>query len=268
MRNPSHNTLIFSGLRQRSYLIGLGFLLVLFSGVSANSFAQEPLNEQPKTRLPYYIRGQAGFHNYSWQVGGQFAFAKKTNRYRIYDLEWAKIKHPKEVRVQNTQFANARSFIYGKQNVFGTLRAGMGRRAVLGEKLGLRGVEVSLAGSGGISLGVLKPVYLDVAGAAGTSDENSLRSERFDVERHLNADIFGTSDFSQGLDELSFRPGIYGKFGVLFEFADYETDIKGLEVGFVFDAYPGGPIPILALAENYAFWPTFYVSAVLGKRWQ
>lgn len=238
-------------------------------GVSTAVHAQEPLNEQPQTRMPYYLRGQAGFHNYSWQVGGQFGIAKKTTtKYLVYELEWAKIKHPKEVRVQNTQFANARSFIYGKQNVFGTLRTGLGRRVVLGEKLGLRGVEVSLAGSGGISLGVLKPVYLDVAGAVGSGNENTLRSERFEVERHLSADIFGTSEFSQGLDELSFRPGLYGKLGVLFEFADYETDIKGIEVGFAFDAFPGGPVPILALAENYAFWPTFYVSATLGRRWQ
>lgn len=73
-----------------------------------------------------------------------------------------KTKHPKEVKLNNNYYENAKPFIFGKLNYLLSWHSGVGRQRVIYSKGERGGVEVRLNYSGGLTLGLVKPVYLVV----------------------------------------------------------------------------------------------------------
>jgi len=233
------------------------------------ALAQETMLPQPKLQLNHEISGHIGVHANGWQVGGRIGLAQTFGHYTFLDLEFAKLKHPKEYRQVNPSFSNAHSFIFGKLNQFGTLRMGLGCHTLLTDKEGLLGVEVSYLYSAGLSLGLIKPVYLEIIqeNAIPTIEgEYPVTIERYEPGKHQLYDIRGGAEFSQGFNQLRIHPGIYAKGGLQFEFSEYDEDIKAIEVGAIAD-YFFSPPPIMAFTKNPSLFAGFYLNVSLGKRW-
>jgi hypothetical protein len=205
-------------------------------------------------------------HSAGW--GFDFRRAKNltVNKKQHYEIEIVNMKHPKEVRSVNPYFDNARSFFYGKQNTMTVLRLGYGRQNVLFSKAEKGGVEVRLNYTGGFSLGLAKPVYLNILYPTEFDREYLVVVEKYDPEKHYTDNIYGRAPFTEGITEVKPFPGAYAKFGLAFEYGAWDDDIRCIETGISFDAY-GKEVPIMALTENSQFYFNFYINILYGRKW-
>jgi len=224
-----------------------------------------------------------------WSIGGRLltngweAFGERSKilniyKTRVFQFGFSEIKHWKEKKQpgENTNFvslvSSPKNFYYGKQNLFFTLRAGYGYRKNIADKAEKNGVRFSIIYLGGISLGLLKPYYLDLA----YWEDNSLNGEPKILSQKYsekNKDVFldlsriaGASGFKYGLTEIEPVPGIYGKFGFNFDWAGKEEFVKMLEAGVQADIYYKN-IPIMILDNNKFYFIAAYISFQFGKRW-
>lgn len=197
---------------------------------------------------------------------------------RFYNFEIGELKHPKEFRqsFDNVQSSGnvSRPFVFGKQNSFFVLRAGIGEKRYFSEKAKRKGLAVGISYEAGPSLGLLKPYYLELR----RQDEGEplYQSERFSEEnadRFLSiTDILGSSGFSKGLGEISALPGAHAKFAVHFDWGAFDEFVKAIEAGVMVDVYFRN-VPIMVeseLVENVENRPLFinlYLNLQLGKRW-
>jgi len=115
-------------------------------------------------------------------------------------------------------------------------------------------------------LGLAKPVYLYIINFTSSQYEYEITTEEYDPENHYFDNIYGRAPFTEGLGEIKFYPGIYGKAGLDFEIGTYKTKINSFEAGGILEIFPKG-IPIMAYNEPRNFFFTLYISYSFGKRY-
>lgn len=249
-------------------------LFILIYSICILSFpslkAQEGNNAyQEDTHFIYKNEASGGIHVHSkgWGVFFRRGYNMEWDKKLIYEGDLIGMKHPKEIKTSNPYFDNAKPYIYGKQNVLLLLRSGIGMQRIISRKPGKGAIEVRYNYSGGLSLGITKPIYLDVLIPTGVPYEFIVTTEKYDPLKQYTDNIYGRAAFTNGLDELGLHPGIYGKVGFSFEYGTYDVDIKAIEAGVAVDMYPKN-IPIMALTDNPRIFVTFYVNITpYGKRW-
>ena len=183
---------------------------------------------------------------------------------RMWELEYSTYKSPKEIRVINPMYADARSYIYGKLNSVGFLRGGIGFQYILNTKSYWGGIQLSVLYYGGLSIGITKPTYLYIIYVQSLYDYE-IREEKYNPEIHFVENIYGRGSFLAGITQLRFYPGVYLKGGLEFEFGTKNKRINSLEAGATFDFSPVA-IPIMAYNPKQMFFITLYVGFSLGKR--
>lgn len=186
----------------------------------------------------------------------------------IFELEVANYKHPKEIRTVNERFDHSKGYFYGKLNVLHMIRPGFGTFFQIYGKQQRRGVEISLVTFLGASLGMAKPVYLQILkpDPSGQPNEYVVSTERYDPLIHRREDIYGRAPYFKGFGEIAVNPGGYAKLGLNFEHADLDDEIRSLETGVTLDLY-AKEIPIMANEHNSNMFITFYLSFTWGRRW-
>jgi hypothetical protein len=242
-------------------------LLILFSSslVVAQINPYEYQEEKPPLLKNEWTIG-LNIHTAGW--GGNFKRSKNITAYkkRVYEFEVFNIKHPKEVRSVNPYFDNAKSFFYGKMNTLTVVRFGLGKQKILFSKAEKNGVEVRLSYSAGFSLGLAKPVYLNILYPTKYDRQYEIRVEKYDPDKHYVDNIYGRAAFTEGITEIKPYPGAYGKFGFTFEYGSWSESIKCIEAGVCIDAY-AREIPIMAKTENNQFYFNFYINLLYGRKW-
>ncbi|MDD5695052.1 MAG: hypothetical protein PHD61_07080 [Bacteroidales bacterium] len=179
------------------------------------------------------------------------------------------MRSPKEVRVVNPYFTNAKSYAYGKLNSVFVLRGGYGFQRLIATKPYWGGIELRYFYIGGVSVGMAKPVYLNIINLVSISSyyyEYKLTTEKYDPDEHFTDNIYGRASFVKGFNELKVYPGIYGKVGFSFDFGAYSTSIKNLELGAIIDVFPN-PIPVMAYNDKEYYFLTLFLSVSFGKRY-
>ena len=154
--------------------------------------------------------------------------------------------------------------MFGKLNGFGTLRLAVGVKKMHYEKLRDKGVKISSKFIFGPSIGLLKPVYLDVLKLNAANTRNIV-SEKYNPEEHNLGNIYGQTRGIKGLSEITFIPGVLLEAGLEFEFNHDNSVMKALEVGLAADLFPQR-IEILTHVDNPFIFPTVYLHFILGKR--
>jgi hypothetical protein len=259
----------------------LASALWLLSGLTHSACSQAPFaapapaanpNEYVEEK-PVLMKNEAtgglNINNNAWGLGGiQFRRGIALTGYKkwIFEADFGGMRHPKEIKTVNPYFDAAKSYVYGKQNTFNILRLGTGLQQTLYSKFDRHGVEIRLVYSGGLSAGFLKPVYLEILKPTGTFNEFEVVTEKYNPQEHFVDNIYGRSPFMVGIDEMKFRPGVYGKVGFNFEYAPIFDDVKAIEVGAIIDAYPT-EVPIMALIDNKQLFLSFYINFMYGKKW-
>lgn len=184
---------------------------------------------------------------------------------RILEFEISSYKHPKEIKILNPYFENSKGYYYGKLNSMILLHAGYGRQKILNSKPYWGGVELRYFYSGGLSLGLLKPVYLYILHETSNPSLFTIPIERYDPDKHFTENIYGKAPFHYGFSKIKPMPGLYFKAGLNFEYGAYDESIKGIEAGLFVDAYLK-PVPIMAYNTNQSFLISMYLAIHIGGR--
>lgn len=176
------------------------------------------------------------------------------------------LKHEKEIKSYNPVYDEARSYVLGKMNNFYMVRPGFGFKKILTDKLRRSGVQVAYTWQVGPSLGITKPIYLEIAYPGIAYDY--LVVERYNPDEHYSNNIYGKASGLNGLDELRLHPGGFFKFAFQFEYSNEKNRLKGLEAGAVVDVYPSD-IPILAdkYGQNKQLFFNFYLNLLIGQKY-
>ncbi len=213
-----------------------------------------------------YTLGLIG-HSRGYAVNGRYLkFMDGFNKQGL-EIDIAKLRHPKEVRVSNQAFyGSSRGYVYNRINSFYTLRGGYIRESVLYDKTDQGTVSIALITSGGLSLGLLKPVYVLIHGMEGRAN---LETVRYNPIEH-NASITGEANFFKGIGETKLRPGLYIKAGFNFDYQLIEKKVTALEVGVAYD-YFIAEVPIFYEEPggedvNWGGFFQMYVALNLGYR--
>lgn len=184
---------------------------------------------------------------------------------RMFEVELTGMKHPKEIRTVNHYFENAKSYIYGKENSFFILRGGVGTQKIINSKPYWGGVELRYFYYGGLSLGLLKPVYLYILQETSVPYQYNLAIEKYDPDKHFAENIYGRAPFFHGIGKTKPVPGLYLKTGLNFEFGVYDETLKAIEAGVALDGYLE-KVPIMALESNSNYFVSLYISFHIGTR--
>lgn len=238
------------------------FLVILVTDLL---FAQGEIAEQP--RIFYRNEKSIGFllNTNGWGISGRYGKRINARRKIIYEIDFAGIKHPKEVKM-TSQFNNNRSFVYGKLNSFFNLRGGYGYQKELFRKIDRGGISIRRYYSFGPTIGLLKPVYYEVLYFKGSSFyDNYLQTEKFDPSTHIQpVNIYGRASFFKGINEISIVPGAYSRLGFSFEYSRNDIQLHAIETGVAIDIFIK-EIPIMATEYNSFYFLSFFVSYRFGK---
>lgn len=225
--------------------------LLLFMILPLYLFGQGEIDEQET--ILFKDESTVAIHLNSNGFGANYRYASRQDAFKstIYDIDFVKIKHSKEKKVSNILFQN---FVYGQMNALFGLRTGLGLQEELFSKRDKNSISVRYFYSGGVSLGLEKPVYYNLG--------DSL--VRYDVNAHFDILQFDNkASFFNGIGETSLIPGVHAKFGFCFEFSSDNNLVNALEGGIGVDLF-ARPIEIMATHKSFAFF-SLILSYRFGK---
>ena len=246
-------------------------LILIFIAPIAKAQTIVDENEDYKPVL-YRNEHSIGFilHSNGWGInynrGKHITGFKK----RMLEFDFVGMKHPKEVKTLQNE--NAKSYVYGKLNTLSVLRASLGEQRLVYSRNTREGVEIRLNYSLGASIGITKPVYLEIAvlndkvPPIDTFPRFNIEVQEYDPELHFTNNIWGRASFTNGLDQLNFHPGLHAKFAMSFGYGYLDDDVKAFETGMTVDLYPKD-IPIMALIDNNSLYFNFYIKLLYGRKW-
>ena len=184
----------------------------------------------------------------------------------LYQLEISERKNVKEDK-QSDPTSNSIPFIFGKENFFYPVKLGVQQQILLGNKSNKNGISITGNYGGGISLGLLRPYYVQVDNGTGGAvyiKYNSPDSASF-IGRDPNTQIFGGPTFGKGWSDMTITPGLYAKTSVRFDYGSYNEIVSAIEVGITGEFY-SKKIPILVQTPQKQFFFSGYVAILFGKR--
>ena len=242
-------------------------ILLLLCG-SMPLFAQETIYEE--TRVPFRkeIYGGAMIHGDGWGLNFYHAKYRTAIDRRLLGIEIVGMKHPKEVKSFNPYYEDSRGYFFGKTNALLIIRPTYGGKHQITDKIRRSGVEVNYVWGIGPSLGLVKPVYLQI----GTPDQfpyENIVTERYDPAIHDVQNIYGRASYINGFGEMALYPGAFGRFGLNFEYSGNTLGLKALEVGVSADVY-AKKVPIMADVEgvkNKQYFFELYLNLLFGKKY-
>lgn len=187
---------------------------------------------------------------------------KSLSSSNLYGLEFSEIKHLKEDKLPNGTFTFGNPYIYGKINSFYQLKLGFGQQRMLGQKGNKNGIAVSAVYSGGLSIGMLRPYYLEVQTQGNTTKFINFKQ---DSTAFLNGFIVGGGGIDKGWNEIEFKPGVYAKGALRFDYGRFNEIVSGLELGLSIEAY-GDKIPIMAHTKAQPLFFQGHIAILFGHR--
>lgn len=233
-------------------LLGL-FLLLPLAG-----FAQLPKEEEDAYSREFVWGINKNTNGgYIGGLGVKFSRRIQEQTFRTLSFEVANVKHPKEVRVTS---AYGGGFILGKSNYLYSLRFSYGFERLLFYKGPQQGVQISALVSGGPTLGIIAPYYVELAGTG-----QATVTKQYNPAEHSVGSIFGSGRPLEGLTESDLTAGLHIRGGFSFEFGTFKSSVSGLELGLMLEAFPQ-EIVLLPRSDNRAIFPSAYVTLFHGSR--
>lgn len=235
--------------------------LLIFTLISVTAFGQE-LADTTYDKL-YRNSYTVGIHfnTVGWGFYGELSKQKTYKYHHVLGLQFSNIRHKNEFKTSTIDAAS--SFFYYKINSLVAMRPTFGGNLRLFEIRRENGVEIMFKWKLGPSLGLLKPVYLDIRSMTSNTGP---RVERYDPEVHGYSVIESKASWFTGLGESKVEIGAHFKSGFNFNFANQKSGISGGEIGFLFDYFPFREVDLMYEADNYKLFTAFYLQFELGNR--
>jgi hypothetical protein len=267
----------FASLAQRSSSIVFG------SDTSKNNKYSKPVViKKPKplrTEMSFGLRltsnGWGAFLDKGWVKKSDEKESDLFFDTKNVELEFDEVKHPKETKHTNTYLSQVtndkpKPFIYGKINNFYTVKLGYGFRKMIAGKPEHGTVSMHWFGLGGLSIGLLKPYYIDAYVPQDNFGTLSRQSIKYDdsTKGAFLTDylIIGHSGFSKGLNEMKIIPGLHVKTGLHCDFAASKHSVLAVEAGVNAEIYTQ-KIILMATQDAYPYNINVFASLQFGKRW-
>ncbi len=205
--------------------------------------------------------------------GGSYEMGKMKTPYKatIYQFEFNEKKHPKEEKQSTGDNLGGgfvvlgNPFVYGKQNIFYQFKAGIGQSRMIGGKGNKNGVGVYWIYAGGLSLGMLRPYYIQVESPPNSGQIKEIKYSQKDSAEFLGNFIVGGTGLAKGWGEMKFVPGVHAKTALRFDWARFNNTISAIEFGFNFEYYTSEVVQ-MATIEGKNFFANGYLSILFGKR--
>ena len=182
----------------------------------------------------------------------------------LYGLEFNEIKNQKEDKLPNGTggFSFGNPYIYGKINNFYSLQLGFGNQRILGQKGNKNGVALSLVYKGGLSIGLLRPYYIQV------DDNGEAKTIKYSAETDSLFKfgyIIGGGGLGKGWGEMKMKPGAFAKTALRFDFGRFNEVVSGVEVGVSAEFY-SAKIPIMLYQKDKQFFYQGHIAIMFGHR--
>jgi len=197
---------------------------------------------------------------------GKYKTITKTS---IWWAELGERKNPKEEKLTKGSLlfpglAVGNPFIYGKENNFYYLKFGIGSQMLIGGKGNKNGVAVTAIYGGGLSLGMLKPYYIQIQDPS-TGEVKDIKYTGNDSTFLDPSVVIGASSFGKGFSEIKFVPGAHVRTALRFDYGRYNEILSAIEVGLNAEYYTQA-MPIMVLNKPEHFFFNAYVALTFGRR--
>ncbi len=191
---------------------------------------------------------------FSIKVGSRI---DETN-FQFIGLDLANVKNPKEARYP-TVLGN--SYIFGKSNYLYAIRPYYGRELLLFKKAPQQGVQVSILGAVGPTLGIVAPYIIQYA----VNRVETVR-EQYNPEVHQSRfNILGPGRIFEGIGQSELAVGANAKAAVNFEFGVFKSNVTGLELGYQLEGFTS-EIQLMSTTENRQIFQSVYFTFFYGFR--
>ena len=175
---------------------------------------------------------------------------------RIYHFELVSMTSPRQYKIPVDRGA----YFYGKLNNITFLRTSIGYQKDFLPRQSVRGITVAYVVNLGITHAFIKPVYLMIR-----KSNNNVVDEKYDPESHNRNNIVGRSPFYLGYSEMNYKPGLFAKAALNFDYGGKSNMVRALEVGVAGDFFASG-IPMMAYEKPRNFFITAFVNVEFGAR--
>ena len=193
---------------------------------------------------------------------GKFKSPTKT---RLYQFELNEIHDPKEHHVSaSTDQINFSSVNPYKLNNLYEFKMAIGEERLIGGKGNKNGVAVTALYTGGVTIGMLKPYYLDVQNII-TSATSQKTFAQLQTDTAEGDQISGASGFFAGWDHLSIKPGLNAKVAMRFDYGRLNQTVSAIECGLT-EEYYFSKIPLVYMVKEHNFFFNAYVQIMFGSR--
>jgi hypothetical protein len=251
------------------------FLAVVFFFIAASCFAQnkKERREENRKRINALIKQEeegviayekstafgAKLINDGYGIFFEIGRAKSVKKGLLFQLELSEHKNPKEEK-QSNLFNYSTPFIFGKQNFFYPVKLGIQQQILYGNKSNKNGVSINYNYGGGVSLGLIRPYYVQLG-----SSGDYIKYETDSTDFLDPSAISAGPGFSKGWSDLQVAPGLYAKTALRFDYGSYNETISGLEIGITGEYYTKN-IALNVRSDPKKFFFTGYVAIIFGRR--
>jgi hypothetical protein len=194
-------------------------------------------------------------------IGGfslKLGYRMDETKFQFFGLDLANVKNPKEVRYSSIL---GNSYIYGKSNYLYSIRPYYGRELILFKKAPQQGVQVSLLGAIGPTLGIIAPYYIEYA----ISRVETVRMQYDPEVNQSRFNILGPGRLFEGLGESEIAFGLNAKAAVNFEFGVFKSNVTAVELGYQFEGF-NREIVLMPTTENRQLFQSVYFTFFYGFR--
>lgn len=238
-------------------------ILLIFVFTSSALYSQEEEKSEAKMLYKKIVYGGVNIATNGWGITLNYGWQKNYKYRHVVGFTAANIKHEKEVKSFSPYYEDAKGFFYGKLNSLVSFRPHFGGQVLMFNRLREKGVEISFMWSAGLSLTLVKPVYLEVRKFEGS--QQVLVKERYDPAIHNRENIYGRAGWFNGFGESNFNPGMFAKAGFFFDFASKHSKIFGVEFGASLDAY-FMKVDVMHASPSRNFFPSLYANVLFGGK--
>ncbi len=186
--------------------------------------------------------------------------AKSVKNTMLFQFELSEYKSPKEEK-QSNLYAQSTPFIFGKQNFFYPVKLGVQQQILFGNKSNKNGVSVTGNFGGGVSVGLLRPYYVQL-----NTTGKFVKYDSPDSLKFLSPQLISAGPgFSKGWSDITVNPGAYVKTALRFDYGMYNEMLSAIEIGITGDFF-SKKVQLVARTPGKQFFFSGYVAFIFGRR--
>lgn len=181
-------------------------------------------------------------------------------------LSLSSFRHPRQLKIESAYMdQGGKDYFYDKKNYAYVLAPTFGiSKTVIGNE-GYSKISVRTTLSGGPTLAILKPYYLQVA-IPFNGSQAYVEVDKYDASIYNYTNIVGEADYLLGIGELSVNPGLQAKFSTMLDFSGKKTLIRGVEMSILAN-YFTSPLDLMDLTKDKQFYLGASIELLIGDKW-